>query len=95
MKALLFSPAAEGDLDDIWDYSAVHWGPGQADRYTDEIHDACYGLATGRRIGMPVEVRPGTLKLNTGLHSIYFRDEGDRIIIIRILHGRQDRLRHL
>ncbi len=37
MKAIAFSPAAETDIDDIWDYSADNWGPDQADRYTDEI----------------------------------------------------------
>ena len=39
MKAIAFSPAAETDIDDIWDYSADNWGPDQADRYIDNIRD--------------------------------------------------------
>lgn len=46
MKRLAFSPAAEGNLEGIWDYSAKTWGPDQAERYTDEIRDACFAVAT-------------------------------------------------
>lgn len=95
MKALAFSPAAEADIDGIWDYSAGNWGPDQADRYTDEIRDACHSLAAGVKQGRVADVRPGYLKLSTGSHMIYFRDHGDRLEIMRILHGRQDVEWHL
>ncbi|MEG3180051.1 type II toxin-antitoxin system RelE/ParE family toxin [Sphingomonas sp. LT1P40] len=95
MKTLVFSPAAEADLDDIWDYSADNWAPDQADRYTDEIRDACKALASGAKRGRVVDVRPGYLKLTTGSHIVYFRERGDRLEIVRILHVRQDSERHL
>ncbi|CUS45789.1 hypothetical protein MGWOODY_Smn1613 [hydrothermal vent metagenome] len=40
-------------------------------------------------------MRPGYLKFSTRSHMIYFRDHGDRLEIMRILHGRQDVERHL
>lgn len=95
MKALAFSPAAAADISSIWDYSAETWGPDQADRYTDEIRNACHALASGGKRGRAVEVRPGYLKYPTGSHMIYFRDLGDRLVIIRVLHQRQDVDRHL
>lgn len=95
MKALAFSPAAQSDIDDIWDHSATNWGPDQADRYTDEIRDACHALAAGPRHGRQVDVRPGYLKLSTGSHMIYFRDLGDLLETVRVLHGRRDAERHL
>lgn len=95
MKGLAFSPAAEADLDQIWSHSAEHWGPDQADRYTDEIRDACLGLASGDRRGRPVDVRSGYLKYAIGVHMIYFRDRGDWLEIIRLLHQRQDVRRNL
>jgi len=95
MKVLAFSPAAEADIEGIWDYSADNWGPDQADRYTDEIRDACRALASGGKRGKVVDVRSGYLKLSTGSHMIYFRDHGDRLEIMRVLHGRQDVQRHL
>ena len=95
MKKLVFSPAAEDDIDSIWTYSAENWGPDQADRYTDEIQDACLTLASGRRQGRDVDVRPGYLKCLTGSHVIYYRVREDQIVVIRVLHGRQDVGRHL
>lgn len=95
MKALTFSPAAEADIEAIWDYSADNWGPDQADRYTDEIRAACHALATGQKQGTTVDIRSGYLKCLTGSHVIYFRDQGDHLEIIRVLHGKQDTERHL
>ena len=94
MKSLVFSPAAQADMEGIWDYTAGRWGPAQADRYTDDIRDACNALASGRRQGRPADVRPGYLKYLTGSHAIYFRDHGDRLEVVRILHGRMDVDRH-
>ena len=95
MKALGFSPAAAADIVAIWDFSADRWGPDQADRYTDEIRDSCLALAGGRARGQAVDLRPGYLKYRTGSHVIYYRDRGERLEVIRVLHGRMDVDRHL
>ena len=63
MKALSFSPRAEVDIDGIWDYSADNWGPDQADRYTDEIRDACHALAS---------LSPGALACQSIIESVNF-----------------------
>jgi len=95
MKSLVFSPAAQADMEVIWDYTVEHWGFDQANRYTDDIRDACHGLASGHRQGRPVDVRPGYLKYLVGSHVVYFRDHCDRLEVVRILHGRMDVERHL
>ncbi|MEI6798714.1 MAG: type II toxin-antitoxin system RelE/ParE family toxin [Pseudomonadota bacterium] len=76
-------------------YSAEIWGPNQADRYTDEIRDACHALAAGRKTGRLVDIRPVYLKYTTGSHIIYVKDQMDRREVIRILHSRQDVVSHL
>ena len=63
MKAIAFSPAAEADIDGIWDYSADRWGLDQADSYVDAIRDACYALAKGTKHGRPAEVLPDFLDI--------------------------------
>ena len=90
MKSLVFTPAAQVDIEVIWDYTVEHWGLEQADRYTDDIRDACYDLASGYRQGRPADVRHGYFKYLIGSHVIYFRDHTDRIEVVRILHGRMD-----
>lgn len=95
MKAIAFSPAAEADIDEIWDYSADRWGLDQADSYIDAIRDACYSLAKGTANGRPAEVLPYFQKYLCGSHVIYFLDYQDHLDVIRVLHQRQDAERHL
>jgi len=95
MKAIAFSPAAEADIDGIWDYSADRWGLDQADSYVDAIRDACYALAKGTKHGRPAEVLPDFQKHLCGSHVIYFLDYPDHLDVIRVLHQRQDAERHL
>ena len=95
MKILTFTPAAEADLDRIWEYSFDRWGLDQAERYLKEIRDTCRALAADQKRGRVADVRPGYLKYPSGAHVIYFRDHGDRLEIVRILHGKQDVQRHL
>lgn len=95
MKRVIFSRKARTDIDHIFDYTAERWGPDQAARYTYDIQGACGDLATGLRQGRPVDVRPGYLKYTAGAHVVYFRDCGDRLEVIRVLHGRMDVGRHL
>lgn len=95
MKRIVFSPASENDLDAIWDYSADNWGIEQADRYIDLIRDACARLVSGRIRGRPVDVREGYRKQAVGSHLIYFRESEDAVIVIRLLHSRQDVERNL
>lgn len=94
MKAIAFSPAAETDISEIWDYTADRWGADQADSYTDAIRDACYALAQGKRQGRP-SVLPNFQKYLCGSHVVYFLDYADHLDVIRVLHQRQDAERHL
>ena len=59
MSRVTFSPAAIADIDGIWDYTAETWGVDQADRYTDDIRDACNDLAAGKKQGRTADVRDG------------------------------------
>ena len=95
MKAIAFSPAAEADIDGIWDYSADRWGLDQADSYVDAIRDACYALAKGTKHGRPAEVLPDFQKYLCGSHVVYFLDYPNHLDVIRILHQRQDPEQHL
>lgn len=95
MKALAFTVAATVDLENIWDYTEGEWGLPQARRYVQELRDTCHALASGQKRGRTVDVRPGYLKCRSGSHVIFFRDLGDTMEIVRILHGAPDVARHL
>ncbi len=94
--SLRLSAAARRDLDGIWAYTAEHWSVEQADRYVRQIGEGLAALSTGtatvRRIDF---VRPGYFKLSVGSHVVFFKQPGDDIDVVRILHRRMDPERHL
>jgi len=89
-KSYALSPLAEIDLEEIWFYTLQNWSLDQADSYLRDLVAAFGGLASGTKRGRDVDVRPDYLKCPVGSHMIYFRDTGDRIEVIRVLHQRQD-----
>ena len=97
MTGYVLSPAAQIDLDQIWDYSAVMWGDEQAARYVLGIRDACRALADGRRKGRPIDaIRPGYRKLAVASHFLFYRiTKIGQIDVVRILHQRMDVKAHL
>ena len=94
-KPYRLTPQAEADLENIWLYTLDRWSIAQADSYHRDLVAAFAALASGQRRGRTAHVRPGYLKHPCGAHVIYFRDHGDRLEIIRILHGAQDVERNL
>lgn len=95
MKALRFSPAAISDISAIWEYTAQQWGPDQADHYVDDIRDLCLALAAGHKTGRPLDLRPGYRQHPVASHLVFYRETGDQLHVIRILHNRMDFARHL
>jgi len=95
VKRILLTPAAQADMEGIWDYSLEHWGASQADRYTDDIRDALVALASGQKQGRKATVRAGYQKFLLGAHMLYFREDADMITVVRILHSRMDAEKHL
>lgn len=94
-KPYHLSPTAELDLRDIWLYTFRNWSQQQADRYHRDIIAAIVALALGTKQGRVADIRQGYLKFPSGTHVIYFRDRGDRLDIIRVLHARMDAPVHL
>lgn len=94
-KTYRLSPLAEDDLEGIWLYSLQNWSLSQADSYYRGLVAEIEGLAAGTKKGRTVDVQPGYLKRSCGAHVIYFRDRGDWLEIVRVLHGAQDAERHL
>ena len=96
MRGFILSPAAQADIDGIWDYTAQRWGEEQAVRYLQGLRDACRELADGTRPSRPVDIRLGYHRCQSGSHVLYFKTADDgQIVIIRILHQRMDVNRHL
>lgn len=85
------TPRAVEDLEEIWLYTADTWSITQADRYTDSFAQSFETILAMPEIARergeftpPVRIHP------SGQHHVVYRIEGDHILVIRILGGRQD-----
>ena len=96
MASYALSPAAQADLDSIWDYTAGHWGELQAEVYVRRIQAACEALSDGALVSQSAEnIRAGYRRAAVGSHVLFFRYQAGVVEIIRILHRSMDVERHL
>ena len=96
MAEYRLSPAAQRDLEAIFDYAAGQWGAAQAIGYTDLIEAACTALAEAPLRSLDCsDIRPGYRRRLVGQHVLYFRVAPYGVAIVRILNQRMDAARHL
>lgn len=96
MAEFRLTPAAEGDLEGIWDYTRKQWSEEQADRYLDAMAMVFGELAKAPQSAPACDhIRAGYRRRRVERHMIYFRVTAYGVAIVRILHDRMDAARHL
>ena len=90
MASYRLNEAALGDLDRIYEYGIITFGLKQADQYFDGLVSYFQHIADSPLSHPAVdEIRAGYRRAPYYANSVYYRIEGDRIVVARIL-GRQD-----
>ncbi len=96
MSVYRVTPRARADLDRIWDYTIERWGNDQAERYLRLVAGVFELIAADPGRGTRCEeLRPGYRRVAAGAHIVFFRQTGEAIEIVRILHQRMDFDSHL
>jgi toxin ParE1/3/4 len=81
---------ADEDLLDIWFYVGAD-DMGAADRLLDQIDIRCDSLGPYPQKGLQRDaLMPGMRSILEGNYVIFYRVNGDRVEILRILHGSRD-----
>lgn len=95
MPSYELTQAAEEDLRDIWRYTFETWGPGQADKYLDQLGD-CFD-AIGSREAPPRSLPqlPDEACIHRCQHHYIFWIVIDRPIIFAVLHENMDVVQRL
>lgn len=88
---LELSRRARADLDDIRDFSLAEFGTARAAGYLEAIEHAFRRILDFPEIGsMHPNLRPPARSLGCLRHRIFYEIEGERILIVRILHKAMD-----
>ena len=90
-KGYTLRPAAQSDLEAIWDYTAETWSASQAETYTRKLFSAFDRLAANPDLARDrTEYTPPVRIYRAEQHVIIYHVVGDHIEIIRVRHGRED-----
>lgn len=96
LLSLVLSPAARDDLRAIHQYGSRQWGKSRSDEYMSSIKDKLWLLLEQPETGKArPELSPDVRSVSVVSHVIFYRVQREELQVIRILHGRQDVMRHL
>lgn len=88
---LELSRKAQSDLDDIRDFSVLHFGVDRAIAYLDAFEATFRRILNFPQIGAPhFALTPATRAIGCQRHCIYYELSGDTVVIVRILHQAMD-----
>lgn len=90
------SKAASQDLEDIYLYGFLQFGEAQADRYVAMIEERIELLCKNPLLGrLETAITPAIRRFECESHVIFYDVTATHLLIVRILHGATDYLRHL
>lgn len=93
---LRLSGRAERDLEWLYWQGAEQFGLSQAERYVAELSAVLLLIAENPQAArLRHDIEPPLRSRPFRAHVVYYREEGQEVVVIRILHARQDWLRHL
>jgi toxin ParE1/3/4 len=79
------------DLEDIWLYTKDRWSIDQADRYLRLIYNEFEFLTKNPKSGqVNWNNELGYRSSRVKSHSVFYREQNDGIVIVRVLHSRMD-----
>lgn len=96
MLRLIKRPLAEQDLEEIWLYTYGKWGEKQADKYLRELQQVMETILGNPKIGATYDYADIPYRYYSfNHHVIWYRLDGENILVVRILHENMKPERHL
>jgi toxin ParE1/3/4 len=85
------APEAEADLEELWFYVATNASVDTADRLIDSITARFFLLAQHPHVGRRRDdLRPGVRGFPVGEYVVFYRIDGDDVLIQRVIRGSRD-----
>ncbi len=90
-RRAVLAERARSDLRDILNFTERRWGREQRSTYRRLIRDTASTLASSPSLGRARDdLLPGMRSYPAGSHLLYYQEAGNELMIVRILHSRQD-----
>jgi toxin ParE1/3/4 len=96
MASYSLSSKAVADLEDIYEYTIIHFGLEQARVYLLGLHGRFQMLAEQPTQGRKAdELAPGLRRVEYQSHVVFYIPKDHGVLIVRVLHQRMDVTRHV
>lgn len=96
MPTIVLRREAQLDLDKIDSFSRKRFGNEAADEYMGQFESAFRRLAEYPEIGAPFPYQRVPLRsYRVGTHRIFYYFDGQRVVVVRVLHQAMNMERHL
>lgn len=96
MAEIAFHAEASADVERIYRFSLAQFGEATADDYHAGLFEAVTRLATHPEIGREeAGIVPPVRILVYRSHKLYYRFDGERVFVVRILHHAMNAAAHL
>jgi len=96
MGSYHLSSKADGDIDDIVDYTLETWGESQTNIYLTDLYEFLQTLADNPELGRSAsEFAPPLKRYHYKAHTIFYEPTRKGIFVVRILGQIRDFKRHL
>ena len=93
---LVLSPAAQQDLQSIYQFGLRTWGQNQSSAYLHDLKEHLWILTTQPIMGVErTELEVAMRSFPVKSYVVFYRVQTNQVQIVRVLHGRQDPHRHL
>lgn len=80
----------------IAEYTRREWGAAQKKKYLGQINRCLKLIRKSSAIGTSRhDIDPGLLAHPVEQHIVFYRETGQAILVVRVLHGSMDVARHL
>ncbi|MBV61094.1 MAG: plasmid stabilization protein [Nevskiales bacterium] len=90
MATYRLSNSADQDFDSLYVYGVLTFGLEQADSYAAGMLEHFTRIAEQPRLYQAIDpIRPGMRRSVYGAHAIYYREDDDGVLIVRILRGQE------
>jgi toxin ParE1/3/4 len=91
VKPVILSVRADADVAEIRVEGDRQWGVERNDRYVDDLRKRFRIIgANPERYPLVGASRPAIRRVKSGRHIIFYREEAERVLIVRILHERTE-----
>ena len=91
MTDYALSHEAEEEMHGIYLYTIMYYGQDQAETYSSILYSSFDFIAKNPNIGRDCShIRKGYRRFEVEKHSVFYKKEGNRVLIIRVLHQKMD-----